>query len=107
MRLANRLMRDDSVDRYDDVLGGLSHQHVEEHRRAILHIAQFVGLLCVQENDVRLYRRHLEKATFARRGLDRLMPQLTDTVRSIRALTDLLSRHPEALIRGRTNTGKE
>lgn len=42
-----------------------------------------------------------------RRDLDRLMPQLTDTVRSIRALTDLLSRHPEALIRGRTNTGKE
>jgi paraquat-inducible protein B len=42
-----------------------------------------------------------------RRDLDRLMPQLTDTVRSIRALTDLLSRHPEALIRGRTNTGTE
>jgi paraquat-inducible protein B len=42
-----------------------------------------------------------------RRDLDRLMPQLTDTVRSIRALTDLLSRHPEALIQGRTNTGKE
>jgi paraquat-inducible protein B len=36
-----------------------------------------------------------------RRDLDRLMPQLTDTVRSIRALTDLLSRHPEALITGR------
>ncbi|MFO1082187.1 MAG: MlaD family protein [Reyranellaceae bacterium] len=42
-----------------------------------------------------------------RRDVDRLMPQLTDTVRSIRALTDLLARHPEALIRGRTNTGKE
>jgi paraquat-inducible protein B len=42
-----------------------------------------------------------------RRDLDRLLPQLTETVRSIRALTDLLSRHPEALIRGRTNTGKE
>ena len=25
----------------------------------------------------------------------------------IRALADLLSRHPEALIKGRTNTGKE
>ncbi len=42
-----------------------------------------------------------------RRDLDRLLPQLTDTARSIRALADLLSRHPEALIKGRTNTGKE
>jgi paraquat-inducible protein B len=42
-----------------------------------------------------------------RRDLDRLLPQLTDTARSVRALTDLLSRHPEALIQGRTNTGKE
>ena len=42
-----------------------------------------------------------------RRDLDRLLPQLTDAARSIRALTDLLSRNPEALIKGRTNTGKE
>jgi paraquat-inducible protein B len=42
-----------------------------------------------------------------RRDLDRLLPQLTDAARSIRALSDLLSRHPEALIKGRTNTGKE
>lgn len=41
------------------------------------------------------------------RDLDRLIPQLTDTARSIRALADLLARHPEALIKGRTNTGKE
>lgn len=41
------------------------------------------------------------------RDLDRLIPQLTDTARSIRALADLLSRNPEALIKGRTNTGKE
>ncbi|MDP2333457.1 MAG: MlaD family protein [Reyranella sp.] len=41
------------------------------------------------------------------RDIDRLMPQLTETARSIRALSDLLARHPEALIRGRTNTGKE
>jgi len=41
------------------------------------------------------------------RDLDRLMPQITDAARSIRALADLLSRHPEALIKGRTNTGKE
>jgi paraquat-inducible protein B len=41
------------------------------------------------------------------RELDRLMPQLNDAVRSFRALTDLLSRHPEALIQGRTNRGKE
>ena len=39
--------------------------------------------------------------------LDRLLPQLTDAARSIRALADLLSRQPEALIKGRTNTGKE
>ena len=42
-----------------------------------------------------------------RRDLDRLLPQLTDAARSLRALTDLLGRHPEALIKGRTNTGKE
>jgi paraquat-inducible protein B len=37
------------------------------------------------------------------RDLERLLPQLTDAVRSLRALTDLLDRHPEALIRGRTD----
>jgi len=42
-----------------------------------------------------------------RRDLDRLLPQLTDAARSIRALTDLLSRHPEALIQGRPAGGKE
>jgi len=41
------------------------------------------------------------------RDLDRLLPQLTDAVRSIRALADLLQRHPEALIRGRTDKGVE
>jgi paraquat-inducible protein B len=35
------------------------------------------------------------------RDLDRLMAQATDAVRSIRALTDLLARHPEALVKGR------
>ena len=42
-----------------------------------------------------------------RRDLDRLLAQLTDTARTFRALGDLLSRHPEALIKGRTNTGSE
>jgi paraquat-inducible protein B len=41
------------------------------------------------------------------RELDRLLPQLNDAVRSFRALADLLSRHPEALIQGRSNKGKE
>jgi paraquat-inducible protein B len=41
------------------------------------------------------------------RDLDRLLPQLTDAARSLRALTDLLSRHPEALVKGRTNKGSE
>jgi paraquat-inducible protein B len=35
------------------------------------------------------------------RDLDRLMVQTNDAVRSIRALTDLLARHPEALVKGR------
>jgi len=35
------------------------------------------------------------------RDLDRLMVQTNDAVRSIRALTDLLARHPEALLKGR------
>ena len=42
-----------------------------------------------------------------RREIDRLLAQLSDTAQSVRALADLLNRHPEALIRGRTNTGLE
>ena len=41
------------------------------------------------------------------RSLDRLMSQLNDMARSFRALADLLARHPEALVRGRTTTGPE
>ncbi len=41
------------------------------------------------------------------RDLDHLLPQLTDTLRSIRALSDLLERHPEALVRGRTDQGTQ
>jgi paraquat-inducible protein B len=37
------------------------------------------------------------------RDLDRMMAQLTDAVRSFKALADLLTRHPEALVRGRTD----
>lgn len=39
-----------------------------------------------------------------RRDLDRLVEQVNDTARSVRVLTDLLARHPEALIRGRTGS---
>ena len=35
------------------------------------------------------------------RDTNRLMAQLSDAARAIRILADLLSRHPEALIRGR------
>jgi paraquat-inducible protein B len=41
------------------------------------------------------------------REIDRLLPQLNDTARSLRALADLLARHPEALIKGRPGSGKE
>ena len=41
------------------------------------------------------------------RDLDRLMVGANDAVRSIRSLADLLSRRPEALIKGRTEGGKE
>jgi paraquat-inducible protein B len=41
------------------------------------------------------------------RDLDRLMVQANDAVSSIRALADLLSRHPEALIKGRPAGGLE
>jgi paraquat-inducible protein B len=43
-------------------------------------------------------------STFGR-DITRLMMQLSDAARSIRVLADLLSRHPEALIRGRTDQG--
>jgi paraquat-inducible protein B len=39
------------------------------------------------------------------RELDRLMLQLNDALRSIAGLADLLVQHPEALVRGRTDTG--
>jgi paraquat-inducible protein B len=39
------------------------------------------------------------------RDVSQLMVQLTDAARSVRVLADLLSRHPEALIRGRTDQG--
>ena len=39
------------------------------------------------------------------RDVSQLMAQLTDAARSIRVLADLLARHPEALIRGRTDQG--
>jgi paraquat-inducible protein B len=38
------------------------------------------------------------------RDLDRLMAQSTDAVRAFQALADLLTRHPEALVRGRTGS---
>ena len=39
------------------------------------------------------------------RDVGRTMDQLSDAARSIRVLADLLARHPEALIRGRTDQG--
>jgi paraquat-inducible protein B len=41
------------------------------------------------------------------RDLDRLLIQTNDAVRSIRALADLLARHPEALVKGRPGGGLE
>jgi paraquat-inducible protein B len=41
------------------------------------------------------------------RTLERMLSQLTDTASSVRVLADLLSRHPEALIRGRTDQGQQ
>ncbi len=42
-----------------------------------------------------------------KRDLDRLLEQTNDAMRSIRALADILSHHPEALIRGRNDKGVE
>ena len=39
------------------------------------------------------------------RDVEKLMLQLNDTARSLRVLADLLTRHPEALIKGRTSQG--
>jgi paraquat-inducible protein B len=41
------------------------------------------------------------------RDLERLLVQTNEAVRSLRALTDLLARHPEALIKGRPAGGVE
>jgi paraquat-inducible protein B len=40
------------------------------------------------------------------RNLDRLLVQLNDAAQSIRVLSDILARHPEALLRGRTDSGE-
>ncbi|WP_428484867.1 intermembrane transport protein PqiB [Rhodopila sp.] len=41
------------------------------------------------------------------RDIGQMLMQLSDAARSIRVLADLLSRHPEALIRGRTDQGTQ
>ena len=41
------------------------------------------------------------------RNIGRTLDQVNETVRSVRLLADFLSRHPEALIRGRTGEAKE
>jgi paraquat-inducible protein B len=41
------------------------------------------------------------------RDLERLLVQLNDAVRSIRSLADLLTRHPEALLKGRPDARTE
>jgi len=40
------------------------------------------------------------------RNLQRVLSQVSDTARSVRLLADFLDQHPEALIRGRTQTGE-
>ena len=45
--------------------------------------------------------------TQVNRDLDRLLVQTNDAVRSLRALADLLARHPEALVKGRPQGGLE
>ena len=49
-------------------------------------------------------RGYGEHSRFSR-DVDRLMQQLNDAARSLRILADLLTRHPEALVRGRTGQG--
>ena len=41
------------------------------------------------------------------RDLDRMLVEANRAVESLQSLTDLLARHPEALIRGRTNQGSQ
>jgi paraquat-inducible protein B len=41
------------------------------------------------------------------RDMERLLAQANDAVASVRALADLLARHPEALIKGRPGGGTE
>lgn len=47
-----------------------------------------------------------ENSTFYR-DVDHMMAQLSDMIQSLRVLADLLDRHPEALVRGRVNTGTQ
>ncbi len=41
------------------------------------------------------------------RDLDRMLAQMNETLRAVKALADLLTRHPEALIKGRPQGGLE
>ena len=45
--------------------------------------------------------------TQVNRDLARLLVQTNEAMRSIRALADVLTRHPEALIKGRPSGGVE
>ena len=51
----------------------------------------------------KMHNKPLFDNTQFHRDLDRMMAQLTDAVRSFKALADLLNQHPEALVRGRGN----
>ena len=53
------------------------------------------------EDTVASLRTMVDANSGTQREVTRLLVELTDATRSIRALTDYLERHPEALIRGK------
>ena len=53
------------------------------------------------EDTVASLRTMVDANSGTQREVTRLLVELTDATRSIKALTDYLERHPEALIRGK------
>ena len=69
--------------------------------REHLHTRAAAGLFDVSHMGQIALRAKSGKREDAALSLERLMAQTTDAVRSMRALADLLARHPEALVKGR------
>jgi paraquat-inducible protein B len=65
-------------------------------------LPQMRGTLEELQNTLKTANETLDEDSPARQQVNQAMDEVQRTARSVRVLTDYLSRHPESLIRGRT-----